>query len=203
LALRGQGVTQPNLERYLRGGGYLRMQNGTLLHAPVLDEVGKFLRYEKLRNFTFADAVVNTAVSNGMIYVNDARLESSTIRTVITGTLDFNKRIDALVFLGLSGSEVINVCSGFGMQLPFAKNLGGFYEIPFPIPVRGTLDDPKVIAEYSKFITEMIKQTGNDPTKLIQQVLDYVPDSKVRDQMDKGIKVIEGLFDSMRKPKAP
>jgi len=202
-ALNGRGVTKPNLARYLRGGGTLRMQNGTLLHAPVLDDIGKFLRYDKLRSFTFGDAVVNSVVSNGVVSIDDARLRSSTISTVIRGMVDFDKRLDMLVYLGLSGSAVVAVSSALGMALPFAKQLGGFYEIPFAIPVRGTLDAPVVAAEYSKFVTEMIKQTGNDPSKLIKNILEHVPDNKVRDQVDKSMKVIEGLFDTIRQPKKP
>jgi len=125
--------------------------------------------------------------------LTDARLSSSSIHATMRGTMDFDQRLNLLVFLGLSGTEIVNICSTFGVKMPLTKNLNQIYNLPVPIPIRGTLSKPKVEATYSQFLTDVVKAVGMETTSLLRGVLDFIPKGQ-SPKVDQGLKMLEGLF---------
>jgi len=193
LRLRGAGVTKPSLKNALHANALATLENGTLLNPIILGEIGRSLHIASLQSINMADAVVPVSVNNGMVELTDARLSSSSIHATMRGTMDFDQRLNLLVFLGLSGTEIVNICSTFGVKMPLTKNLNQIYNLPVPIPIRGTLSKPKVEATYSQFLTDVVKAVGMEPTSLLRGVLDFIPKGQ-SPKVDQGLKMLEGLF---------
>ncbi|GEM_PF-1584147 len=193
LSLRGAGVTKPSLQKALYAQALATVDNGTLLNPIILGEIGRTFHIPSMQSINMADIVAPVAVENGMVKLNDARLDSSSFHATMRGTMDFDQRLDMLVFLGLSGAEIINLCSAFGVTMPLTKNVNQIYNLPVPIPVRGTLSKPKVEITYTQFLTDVVKAVGLDPTGVLRGVLDYIPKGQ-SPKVDQGIKILEGLF---------
>jgi hypothetical protein len=198
LVLRGAGVTKPSLQKNLTGAAVATLEDGTLFNPPILSEVGRTLQIPSLQVIKLADANVPVTVKDGFITFNNARLTTSSLAATLRGTIDLDQRLDMLIFLGLSGTEIINICSAFGVKMPLTKELDRIYNIPVPIPVRGTLSKPAIQTTYQKFLTEIIKSVGMDPTGLLRGVLDIIPQGKARDTVDDGLKLLEGLFNKKK-----
>ncbi len=194
LSLRGAGVTKPSLKKTLQAQALATVDNGTLLNPIILGEIGRSFHIPNMQSINMADIVAPVTVENGLVRLNDARISSSrSFHATMRGTLDFEQRLDMLVFLGLSGAEIVNLCSTFGVKMPLTKNVNQIYNLPVPIPVRGTLSKPKVEATYSQFLAEVVKAVGLDPAGVLRGVLDFIPKGQ-SPKVDQGLKMLEGLF---------
>jgi len=195
-SLDGRGITLPSAKRHLRARTSAWLLNGYLYHVPILEEVGTALRIDALREFNFGEGRIETEAADGIVTIRTFALQGSAAKLDMRGTVDFDQRVNLDMYVSVNAKLIPAIV---GTKIPFSSALGGYVELPMPIPIRGTLKDKTIGVSYKDILPGLLKALGSKPGELLKGVLDAVPQNEVTKGVSDGIKALEGLFSPAKK----
>lgn len=197
VTLSGRGMRLPSMRRYLYGDVNAWLLNGRLVNTPILSAVGRALRLEALENYSFGDGVVRAHVTTGIIHVSSVALQGPLARVNVRGNVTLEQQLDLMMHLALSAKGITDLLDN---RVPFAGQLGRYYDLPVPIPITGTLKSPRVGVPYQSVLDQFMPMLGLDPRALLDTVMEKLPTETLRREVDSGVKMIRGLLDNVPLP---
>ncbi len=148
LDLEWQGMRFRQMRATMRGDGKLHLSAGTVSATRLLDNIARFSGIDEIRTLNFERGLVEGAVKDGRVEVENFSLEGRDFRlrgkgtvTLETGALD--ARFEIAVKPSLAKRSRVAEVRAAGEAL--AKLVGGedrFVTVPLPVSFGGTLERP-------------------------------------------------------------
>ncbi len=172
--INGQGITQPNLEKNLKGTIKGDIADGKISSLSILNALADLIKIQELKTLSFFKSDVDIAIDNGKINMNKLDFVGELEKLGIRGWVGLDKQqtIDLSLYLALA-PPLSNELKKIDYLSSVLETDGNYTAIPIPIGMAGTSEKPKASLNISKTTQE----TGK---KVIKKLL--------LDELDKQLK---------------
>lgn len=185
------GADPDAMTRNLGGNFAIEFRDGAVKGvnvAQMIRQVRAAIKKEKLDNdepqqTDFSELSATGTIKNGVIENRDLAMKSPLLRITGEGLVDLPQQsIDYVVT-----ATVVNTTKGQG-----GKGLEDLEQLPIPIQVTGTFDQPKYTPDVETVLRELAKKEG---TKKLEKELDKQLEKQLGEELGDDIgKQLKGLF---------
>ncbi len=194
VAVRGRGLTIPELTQALEGTAHMRVTNGTVDGIDLAHEVVALLQVvgvspDAVNATVFSTLEADFSVRCGVATVKRLVLDSREVQAQVRGTIGFDQALDLKADVALSQTLSWKAASS-----PVAKLVMSGGRVSVPILIGGTLQSPTYALDAKGVGGKVQEKIQEKLEEQLQQQADKLLKGKSGEAVQKGTDALKRLF---------
>jgi AsmA protein len=192
-AMKGRGLTMPDLTKALEGTGAIALKNGTLQGLKLMQEVTALLKVaglppEEIKATVFSGMNGDFVVRQGLVTVQRLLVDSPDFQATGNGTIGLDQSVHLRMNMNLSPSLSRRIATAS----PIAHIALSEGRLSVPLLIDGTIQSPSYRLDTRMFTGKIQEQAKRKAREAVEELLEGKTDSE--DLRQQGKSLLKDLF---------